>query len=167
MSKIRFEDVPTPAPPALGRTWLYVDETDGHTKTLDSDGNVFDLTLSGIDTVEAAILGGTGIVVTSGTNTTTIDGHLRYTKAENDAITGSDGITTVSGTDTIDVGGFRTEFVNASGTLQTSIDTNTTNITANVTEILTVSGHLQSEIDAVEGSAVDREKWESLSRDRT
>lgn len=42
------------------------------------------------------------------------------------AITGSDGITITSGTSTTDVVGFRTEFVNASGTLQTSIDSRRT-----------------------------------------
>jgi len=38
------------------------------------------------------------------------------------ALTGSDGITITSGTSTIDVAGFRTEFVSASGSLQTQID---------------------------------------------
>jgi hypothetical protein len=74
------------------------------------------------DTISDAIIGGVGITVTSGVDTTTIDGHVRYTKDENDAITGSNGITIVSGSDTIDVGGFRTEFVNASGSLQTQHD---------------------------------------------
>ncbi len=73
-------------------------------------------------TISDALIGGVGITVTSGSNITTIDGHLRYTKDENDAITGSDGITITSGTDTIDVAGFRTEFVNASGTLSSEID---------------------------------------------
>lgn len=49
--------------------------------------------------------------------------HTRYTKEENDAITGSDGITIVSGSNTIEVIGFRTEFVNASGSLQEQIGT--------------------------------------------
>ncbi len=80
------------------------------------------------DTVSDAIIGGVGIVVTSGTSTTTIDAHL----AE-DAITGSDGITIVSGTSTIDVAGFRTEFVNASGTLQTDIDTRLQNVVEDTT----------------------------------
>ena len=85
------------------------------------------------DTVSDAIIGGTGITVTSGTSITTIDGH----EAE-DAITGSDGITIVSGTSTVDVAGFRTEFVNASGTLSAEIDS----------DIAAVSGTLSAEIDS-------------------
>ncbi|KKM15680.1 hypothetical protein LCGC14_1693540, partial [marine sediment metagenome] len=38
------------------------------------------------------------------------------------ALVGSDGITVTSGDPTDDIAGFRGEFVNASGTLQTSID---------------------------------------------
>ena len=78
------------------------------------------------------------------------------------ALVGSDGITVTSGGPTDDIAGFRGEFINASGTLQTDIDTNTTNIETNVSDIAdnttlitTTSGHLQSEIDAVEGSDVD------------
>jgi hypothetical protein len=48
--------------------------------------------------------------------------HTRYTKEENDALTGSDGITIISGSNTIDVGGFQTEFVSASGSLQGQLD---------------------------------------------
>ncbi|KKN19215.1 hypothetical protein LCGC14_0948110, partial [marine sediment metagenome] len=102
--------------------------------------------------VPNALIGTDGITVTSGDPTDTISGfyaefvassgtlsseidsdiathagdssahHERYTKDENDALVGSDGITIVSGSNTIDVGGFRTEFVNASGSLQTQID---------------------------------------------
>ena len=56
-------------------------------------------------TVSDAIIGGIGITVTSGTSETTIDGHLRYTRAENDAILGIDGITITSGTNVITVSG--------------------------------------------------------------
>ena len=48
--------------------------------------------------------------------------HTRYSKNENDALVGSDGITVVSGANSIDIQGFRTEFVNASGTLSDEID---------------------------------------------
>jgi hypothetical protein len=48
--------------------------------------------------------------------------HIRYTRDENDAITGADGITIVSGSNTIQIQGFRTEFVSASGALQADID---------------------------------------------
>ena len=89
--------------------------TDGTTITVSGTDHATD---TDTDTVSDAIIGGVGIVVTSGVNTTTIDGH----EAE-DAITGSDGNTVTSGTSTVDIAGFRTEFVNASGTLQTSIDT--------------------------------------------
>ena len=74
------------------------------------------------DTISDAILGGIGIVVTSGVDTITIDGHIRYTKDENDAILGTDGITVISGSNIITVSGFQTEFVSASGSLQTQID---------------------------------------------
>jgi len=70
------------------------------------------------------------------------------------ALIGADGITVTSGVSTDTLTGFRTEFVNASGTLQTQIDTNVTDIATNVTdiatnaaEILTVSGNLQTQID--------------------
>ncbi len=138
------------------------------------------------DTVSDAILGGVGITVTSGVNTTTIEAHL----AE-DALTGSDGITIVSGTSTIDVAGFRTEFTNASGTLSAEIDSDITTHTANSsahhvrytreendalissdgitivsgsntidvqgfrTEFVNASGVLQTEIDTKIGSVVE------------
>ena len=78
------------------------------------------------------------------------------------ALVGSDGITVTSGDPTDTISGFRGEFVNASGILQTDIDTNTTNIATNVSDIAdnttlitTTSGHLQGEIDAVEAGDVD------------
>jgi len=104
-------------------------------------------------TISDAIIGGVGITVTSGTSIITIDGHLRYTSAENPAIIGGTNVTVVSGVDTITISstadsgtisdaligvdgitvisganittisGFRTEFVNASGTLSIEIDT--------------------------------------------
>ena len=106
-------------------------------------------------TTSDAIIGGIGITVTSGTGTVTIDGHIRYTSAENPAIiggtnvtvvsgantitisstggagggeqanalVGDDGITVTSGTSVDTITGFRTEFVNASGSLQNDIDT--------------------------------------------
>ena len=55
----------------------------------------------GDDQGENAIIGGTGITVTSGVSTTTVDGHIRYTKNENDAIIGGTNITVVSGANTI------------------------------------------------------------------
>ena len=80
MSKIRFANDTTPPLPSAGKTVLFVDQTDGHAKTIDSSGDVFDLTLSGIDidtdTISDAIIGGTGITVTSGTSITTIAGDL-------------------------------------------------------------------------------------------
>lgn len=91
-----------------------------------TDNGTETITISGTDhtadTISDALIGGTGITVTSGSNITTIDGHIRYTKDENDAIVGSDGITIVSGTNEIDVQGFRTEFVSASGSLQSQLD---------------------------------------------
>ena len=87
-------------------------------------------------TVSDAIIGGVGITVTSGSNITTIDGHPRYTSAENDAILGSDGIIITSGTNEITVGGFRTEFVNASGSLQTQIDGKLSNVVEDTTPTL-------------------------------
>ncbi|KKM70066.1 hypothetical protein LCGC14_1444530, partial [marine sediment metagenome] len=208
MSKVRFADIPTPALPAAGKTWFYIDETDGHAKTLDSSGTTFDLTLSGVegvetinsllgaitlagagevvvttagqtitvsgtphetdtdtDTVSNAIIGGVGITVTSGTSITTLDGHIRYTSAENDAITGSDGVTVISGVNTIELVGFRTEFVNASGTLSAEIDsdisthaadtdahhakyTDAEAVTATEAARFTMSGTLSAEIDS-------------------
>ena len=92
MSRIRLANIPTPALPPAGRTFLYLDETDSHTKTIDSVGNIHDLTLSGVgmDAFKALI--------------------------------GADGITIISGTNLITVSGFRNEFVSASGSLQTQID---------------------------------------------
>jgi hypothetical protein len=85
--------------------------------------------------------------------------HTRYTNDENPALTGSDGITIVSGSNTVDVGGFRAEFVAASGFLnvhgnlsglsnddhsQYSLVDGTRNFTGDVTintpSALTVSG---------------------------
>ena len=46
MAKVRFAQsgVPTELPP-VGFTWMFVDTTDNHLKTIDSDGLVIDLTL--------------------------------------------------------------------------------------------------------------------------
>jgi hypothetical protein len=63
--------------------------------------------------------------------------HVRYTKDENDALTGSDGITIVSGSNTIDIVGFETEFVSASGSLQDQIDAV---VSAGVVDINSVAG---------------------------
>ncbi len=63
------------------------------------------------DTISDAIVGGVGIVVTSGSNETTIDGHLRYTKDENDAIIGGENVTVVSGVDTITISSIDTDTV--------------------------------------------------------
>lgn len=65
-----------------------------------------------------AIVGGTNVFVTSGTNQIVISAE------EPPAIIGTDGITVTSGSNTITLTGFRTEFVSASGSLQTQIDTN-------------------------------------------
>jgi len=58
-----------------------------------------------------------------------------------DALTGSDGITIISGTSTIDVAGFRTEFVNASGSLSAQIDEGIVN-EPDIDSINTVTGTL-------------------------
>lgn len=152
------------------------------------------LTLQGVDgisVIDDTIISDTPIltvsgfydefVAASGTLNSTIDSdiathaadssahHPRYTKQENDAITGSDGITVVSGSNTIDVGGFRSEFVAASGSLQSQIDTfdfdevepaiigvdgitvisgsSTTTVSGFRNEFLNASGTLQGSID--------------------
>jgi len=71
-----------------------------------TEGNT--IVISGTDhTPEPnAIVGGTGITVTSGSNVTTVDGHLRYTKAENDAIIGGYGTTVTSGSSIITIDTF-------------------------------------------------------------
>jgi hypothetical protein len=101
-------------------------------------------TISSIDTISDAIIGGTGITVTSGSNEVTIDGHLRYQKNENDAILGTDGNTVISGSDTITVQGFRPEFVAASGSLQDQIDavegSDVDSVNALIGDILIVDG---------------------------
>lgn len=58
-----------------------------------------------------AIVGGAGIVVTSGSNETVIDGHLRYQKSENDAIIGGDNVTVVSGAETITISSIDTDTI--------------------------------------------------------
>jgi len=104
MSRLRFANIPTPTLPPAGRTFLYVDETDSHAKTIDSSGTIFDLTLSG---------GGGG-----GVDTDTIS----------DALLGVDGITVISGANITTVSGFRAEFISTSGSLQTQINNNTAQI---------------------------------------
>lgn len=58
------------------------------------------------DTISDAIVGGVGITVTSGSNETTIDGHVRYDKSENDAIIGGYGAVVTSGANTITIDTF-------------------------------------------------------------
>jgi hypothetical protein len=47
MSRIRFDNDTEPAAPASGKTFVYVDVVDGHTKQKAADGTVIDLTLGG------------------------------------------------------------------------------------------------------------------------
>ena len=65
------------------------------------------------------ITAGSGIIVTTGTNFVEISQGPSTDKA----LVGSDGITVVSGANSIDIQGFRTEFVSASGSLQDQIGT--------------------------------------------
>ncbi len=44
MSRIRFENQTTPATPPTGKTIVYVDSADSHTKQIDDTGTVIDLT---------------------------------------------------------------------------------------------------------------------------
>ena len=76
------------------------------------------------DTVLSANVTGKGTVTVTddGFGNVTISGTANAETVDN-AITGSDGITITSGTSTTDVGGFRTEFVSSSGSLQTQLDT--------------------------------------------
>ena len=123
-----------------------------------------------IDTLDDAML--TTNVSGVGSITVTDDGSGNVTISGTDevgegkfipnALVGSDGITVTSGDPTDDIAGFRGEFVNASGSLQTQIDTNITNIATNVSDIAdnttlitTTSGFLQTQIDVVESSDVD------------
>lgn len=125
------------------------------------------ITISGIPTLfpedapENAIVGGVGIVVTSGSNETTIDGHLRYTKDENDAIIGGVGITVTSGSNTITVDGHlryqKNENDAVLGTDGNTVISGSDTITVQGfrPEFVAASGSLQEQIDAVEGSDVD------------
>ena len=61
------------------------------------------------------------------------------------ALTGSDGVTVATGTSTIAVTGFRSEFVSASGFLQTQLN-NLDATYATDAELTSVSGHLQGQI---------------------
>lgn len=139
--------------------------TSGHLQTQISQ-NAADIAAINVDEVEPAITGSDGITITSGTSTTDVAGfYSEFTSASGslqsqiDAIDvdeadvsslnslqgdliieGADGITiTDDAVDTITATGFRSEFVAASGSLQTQISDNTTLIT-------TTSGHLQSQI---------------------
>ncbi len=79
--------------------------------------------------------------------------HTRYSQAENSAITGSDGITIISGSSTINVGGFQTEFVNASGSLQTQINVPKVDSLNSLTGNVIVSGKGEVAV-TVEGQLV-------------
>ncbi len=206
MSRIRFANIPTPPLPPAGRTFLYLDEADSHTKTIDSDGNIHDLTLSGVP--PKALIGADGITIISGTNIVTVSGFrdefvnasgslqtqidiieasdvesvnaltgaivvtgkgevnvtvegqnivVSGTPHETDtdtdtisnALAGADGITVISGVDTDTITGFRTEFVNASGTLSTEIDDSITNHAADASAHHT--RYTRAENDAILG----------------
>jgi hypothetical protein len=92
------------------------------------------------------LVGTEGIGITAGGTTITISGTPDEVAK---ALVGSDGITVVSGVNTDTIVGFRTEFVSASGSLQSQID-------ANATLITTTSGHLQGEIEGVASNAVQK-----------
>lgn len=136
-------------------------------------GDSFISVVSGSNTIHLvadAIVGGTGITVASGVNTVTISpdttflatvsslvsvsGHLQSQISSivadeiEPAIIGTDGITVTSGVNTTTIAGFRTEFVNASGSLQTQIN-NLDSIYATDSNLTSVSGHLQSQISAI------------------
>ena len=93
MSKIRFSKTTEPSVPNTDKAWVYLD-IDSKLKLKTDTGVVFDLTASG----------------TAGGS------------SDSKALTGSDGIVVVSGSSTINIAGFRSEFVNASGTLQADIN---------------------------------------------
>ncbi len=98
------------------------------------------------DTISDAIVGGVGIVVTSGSNETTIDGHLRYTKDENDAIIGGENVTVVSGVDTITISSVDTD------TISDAIIGGVGITVTSGSNTVTVDGHLRydkSENDAI------------------
>jgi len=155
------------------------------------------------DEAEDAIIGDDGITITSGTNTINVAGfraefvsasgslsqeidddinthaanpaahHGRYSKEENDALLGTGGILVISGSNTITVSGFETEFVSASGSLQTQIDgidiefvetalvgaggitvisgANAVTISGFRDELVSVSGSLQNQVDNLDG----------------
>jgi len=112
--------------------------------TLDAGNNVVvtdngtdTITISSMDTISDAIIGGVGITVTSGSSETTIDGHLRYSKIENDALLGTNGNTVISGANTVTIQGFRPEFIAASGFLQNQLD-----VTDVVDSLNTLTGNL-------------------------
>lgn len=75
-------------------------------------------------------------------------GGVSDINAETGSITldGSDGNTAITSPSTITIQGFRPEFVNASGSLQSQID-NLDSIYATDAELTSVSGHLSTEID--------------------
>jgi len=80
-----------------------------------------------IDILDDAVLAANA--TGAGTVTVTDDGSGNLTvsgSASAEALIGSDGITIVSGSSTIDVGGFRAEFVSASGSLQSQITSSDT-----------------------------------------
>jgi len=103
--------------------------------------------ISGTNTVtivDKAIVGGGTVTVTSGTSTITVTAP-QYVPTN---LAGTDGITVLSGTPTVTVSGFRSEFVLASGSLQTQINTK-----ASTAELLTVSGFLQNQINTFSGTS--------------
>ena len=68
-----------------------------------------------VDEAETALIGAGGTTVISGSNTITLSSEV------DKALIGSDGITVTSGSNTNTLTGFRTEFVAASGSLQSQI----------------------------------------------
>ena len=60
MSKIRFNKQPVPPVPPTDKSWIFVDDYDGHLKRLKDDGSLYDY-----ETISSAITG-----ITTTTNTT-------------------------------------------------------------------------------------------------
>ena len=98
-----------------------------------------------------AIVGGTGITVTSGVNTTTIDGHLRYTKEENDAIVAGQGVVVTSGLNTITIDTFDEDDVDSinavTGTVTLVGGVNADVVTAG--QVITVNTFDDDDVDSI------------------